>query len=244
MMASLNVALCVDERFSLMAQSFYIFLGAPGAGKGTLAQLCQKRLGWHRIATGDILRWHVDNDTELGREIAPIMARGDLLSDEHVVNVVVEYLQTLDDSTTPCILDGFPRTRNQAQLLYTFFSRFQSRPRLQLVYLKADDELVTKRILSRLICSNKSCNAVYSKSGSCAPRQENICDACGNALVQRSDDTKESVSRRLHAYRKHAEDLMSYYQRAGASATVLPAVDSKESLFHNFCQAIECGARV
>jgi adenylate kinase len=192
-----------------------IFLGPPGAGKGTLAGLVSKEYGIPQISTGDMFREAIKKETELGKRVKEILGRGDLVPDDLTVSLVKERL-TQEDARKGYILDGFPRTIPQAESL----EKIQALDAV--VNFAISDELVVKRLSGREIC--KSCGAIYHVINM-PSRVKGICDKCGGALYTRPDDSLESITNRLDVYRKQTEPLIDFYRKR----KLLRDIDSSKS---------------
>ena len=186
-----------------------IFIGAPGSGKGTISNLLMELAPLAHISTGDILRDEIKRDTELGRQAAVIMKEGGLVSDEIVVGMVKERLAK-DDCKAGFILDGFPRTLNQAELLNKVLADL-GMTLDAVVFFNVKDETLLARLTSRLSCK---CGAVFNKLGM-PPKVEGICDKCGQALFQRADDSLETAQNRLAVFYKQTQPVIDYYRTTG-----------------------------
>jgi adenylate kinase len=192
-----------------------IFLGPPGAGKGTLAALVSKDNGIPQISTGDMFREAIKKETELGKKVKAILASGELVPDEVTVDLVKERLSQ-PDAQKGYILDGFPRTIPQAEAL----EKFQKLDAV--VNFAIDDALVVKRLSGREVCKN--CGAIYHVTNM-PSKVKGVCDKCGGPLYTRPDDTLESIKNRLDVYRKQTEPLISFYR----TRKVLKDIDSSKS---------------
>ena len=191
-----------------------VFLGAPGAGKGTQAKRIVERYGIPQVSTGDILRDNRERGTELGKKVAPIMAAGNLVPDELVLAMVADRLKQ-PDCERGFILDGFPRTVAQAEWLDGFLaSRNFLGHKAQPVVISIEVEY--NQLLQRLT-GRRSCPAdgkiynIYSQP----PKKNGVCDFCGSQLVQREDDREEVISERLKSYEKKTLPLADYYRQQG-----------------------------
>jgi adenylate kinase len=186
-----------------MAGGRFIFLGPPGAGKGTQAVRLAEQFGIPHISTGEILRNAVRDGTELGTVAKGFMDRGELVPDEVVAGVVADRL-TESDCETGYLLDGFPRTLAQARALEQRTGGDVGR----VVYFELSEEEVVVRLTGRRTCPScgENCHVKYLP-----PKIEGKCDKCGTALIQRSDDTEETVLERLRVYREQTGDLVGYY---------------------------------
>jgi len=192
-----------------------IFLGPPGAGKGTLANLISKEYSIPQISTGDIFRDAIKRETELGKKVKEIVGRGDLVPDELTVSLVRERL-TQPDAQTGYILDGFPRTIPQAEALGTF-QKLDA-----VVDFAIDDALVIERLSGREICRN--CGAIYHVKNM-PSKVKGVCDKCGGPTYTRPDDSLESIKNRLQVYREQTEPLIAYYSKKN----LIRKIDSSKS---------------
>jgi len=187
-----------------------VLLGPPGAGKGTQARRLEEHLGLPIIATGDIFREHVSQDSELGREARSYMDNGELVPDDIVVRMVLDRLSQ-SDALNGFILDGFPRTVPQAQALENALAE-EGRPLSAALKFNIDDEVAVKRLANRWTCS--SCRRIYNAEYK-RPRKPGECDVCGGVLNRRDDDDEVTVRRRLDIYRKETEPLEFYFWERG-----------------------------
>lgn len=181
-----------------------VFLGPPGAGKGTQAKLLSQRMGFLHIATGDLLREAVKNQTPLGKRAKEYMDRGELVPDELIVQLIEETMPK--DGNV--ILDGFPRTVNQALALEEML-KGKGEKISKVLFFDVPDEVIIDRLSGRRVCSK--CGAVYHVKYN-PPKIEGVCDLCGGSLVQRDDDKEEVVKKRLEVYRKQTQPLIEFYQ--------------------------------
>lgn len=186
-----------------------VMLGAPGAGKGTQARRLSECFGYPQISTGDILREMAKAPTALGKEITALQAEGRLVSDD-VLAGVIEARAALPDCERGFILDGFPRTLDQAKLLDRL-AREQVKE-IVLVRVIVPYETLMKRLTGRKTCP--LCGEIYNTL-SRPPLKEGFCDRDGSALVQRTDDNEESVAMRLRAYEESTAPLIDYYRTTG-----------------------------
>ena len=182
-----------------------VMLGPPGAGKGTYASRLTLKLGIPHISTGDMVREEIKKQTDLGRKIREYSDRGALVPDEIIIKLLAERLKK-PDCAKGFILDGFPRTINQAEAL-------EKIAKIDLVInLNVPDDVIITRLSNRLICSK--CGAIYNLL-TLKPKKEGICDECGGKLYQREDDRPEVIKERLNVYRKQTEPLIEYYSKKG-----------------------------
>ena len=185
-----------------------IFLGPPGAGKGTHAQLLMRDLGIPQISTGDMLRQAMKDGTPLGLSAKAYVEKGELVPDEVVIGIVKERLQA-SDCQKGYILDGFPRTVKQAEALAQF-------AKIDVVLnLALSDEIIINRLSGRRVCLK--CGATYHIS---ALNGREDCEKCGDKLVQRKDDSAETIQNRLNVYAAQTAPLIDYYQEKGLLRTV------------------------
>lgn len=183
-----------------------IMLGAPGSGKGTIGEEICKHYNLIHIATGDIFRDEIKRQTELGKKANEYISKGMLVPDEIVIGMVKNKLEENENA----LLDGFPRTINQAISLDKYLSE-NNKKITAVINLQVPDKDIITRTSSRVICSNKECgasfNTVFMK-----PKKEGICDICGSKLIKRADDNPETIEKRLNVYHKNTEPLENYYK--------------------------------
>lgn len=189
-----------------------ILIGAPGAGKGTQADILTTTHGMKHIASGDLLREAIRKDTPLGRLAKTYMERGDLVPDDIVIRMILERLHAgAGESPNGVIFDGFPRTLEQARALEEAMA--ESHGSLDAVlYLDVPREILMERLTQRYQCGD--CGAIYNW-GVNPPRQEGICDRCGAGLYQRMDDNERTVQHRLETYFRQTLPLIRHYEEAG-----------------------------
>ncbi len=187
-----------------------LLLGAPGSGKGTQASVLVKALEIPHIATGDLFRENLKNNTELGKLAKSYMDQGQLVPDEVTARMMEDRLSR-PDVAKGFILDGFPRNLAQAADLEKILTKL-NRSILAVFYIQASDDLIISRLSSRLIC--RQCQTPYNLK-TMKPKQEGICDKCGGELYQRDDDKPETVSARLKVYHTQTAPLIEHYTQAG-----------------------------
>ena len=192
-----------------------IMLGAPGAGKGTFSAFLEERYSLPHIATGDIFRENIKNNTELGQKAKSYMDQGLLVPDELVVSLVADRLAK-DDCKAGFILDGFPRTLVQAEALKETLADMGAQIDYALDF-ECPDDFIIERMAGRRVC--KGCGASYHLVN-VPPKQEGICDVCGAELIQRKDDNEETVANRIEVYNKETKPLIDYYEKAGCIAHI------------------------
>lgn len=205
-----------------------IFLGAPGAGKGTIAKMVMEKYNIPQISTGDIFRDNIKSETELGKKAKEYIDKGELVPDEITVGMVKERLSK-DDCKNGYILDGFPRTIPQAEALEKIDKIDK------VIDFQARDDVIIQRLSGRRTC--RKCGAIFHIVN-IPPKVEGICDKCGGELVQRSDETEEVIKNRLEVYRKQTEPLIDYYKKNGMLAGV-DANTSPEPIFEETVKVLE-----
>ncbi len=209
-----------------------VLLGAPGAGKGTQAELITQRYRIPHISTGDILRAAVKQGTQLGRLAESYMTKGELVPDEVVIGIVAERIQD-PDCANGFLLDGFPRTVAQAEALDKVLK--ERHQELDAVLsLEVDEDEVVRRLSSRRVC--QGCGKIYIASNTEA--DERACEACGGKLITRADDQPEAIKRRLQVYRDQTEPLVGYYRNAGILKSI-PATGTVEEVFQRIEKTLE-----
>ncbi|MET0093245.1 MAG: adenylate kinase [Sedimenticola sp.] len=187
-----------------------ILLGAPGAGKGTVAKMLTAIDGSVQISTGDILRGAVKEGTELGKQAEAFMKAGDLVPDELIMGIMKERLQE-DDCKVGYLLDGFPRTIPQAEQLKELLAEIGDELDAA-VNLDVPREVILDRLTTRRTCVG--CGAIYNVK-SMPPKVEGVCDKCGAEVVQRDDETEEAISNRLDVYNEKTAPLADFYRNEG-----------------------------
>ena len=196
-----------------------VFFGAPGAGKGTIAKIMFDEYHIVHISTGDLFREAIKNKTELGQKVSSILERGELVPDELTIALVEERVKK-PDCQKGYMLDGFPRTMVQAERWE------QIDPIDTAVYFDIDDELVRKRLSGRRMCP--MCGAIYNVFFS-RPNRDGLCDADGELLITRKDDSLETINNRLSVYHSQTAPLLGFYQKIGKEITIDATVSADES---------------
>lgn len=217
-------------------------MGPPGSGKGSLSHLCIRHLGWQQISTGNLCRKHIIEKSPLGLQIDFAIKSGKLIQDEVISELVADWLHSnLNRSSSWIILDGFPRTVNQAETLDTLLQdqRF-SGWNLQVVRMHASDNAVIKRLQGRIICANNDCQAVYSLvEQQLAPKDGASCAHCLKPLVRRNDDESlDVIQDRLKQYHEHEKALVSYFEKTGKRLIELSVEKPLEEVFRGFMHII------
>ncbi|WP_073998424.1 adenylate kinase [Anaerococcus urinomassiliensis] len=196
-----------------------ILLGPPGAGKGTLSSKIIENKQAVQISTGDIFRYNISNETELGLKAKAYMDKGELVPDELTIDLLWDKFDSLDDESKDSIIlfDGFPRTISQAKALDAGMEERNQKIDM-VIYFDVDDEILIQRLTGRRTCPE--CGATYHITNN-PPKQEGICDKCGTKLIQRADDTIETVENRIDVYNKQTSVLIEYYTNKG----ILKSID-------------------
>lgn len=192
-----------------------IMLGAPGAGKGTQAKMIAKEYGIPHVSTGDIFRANIKNGTELGKEAKTYMDQGLLVPDELTVKILLDRVAQ-EDCAKGYVLDGFPRTIPQAEVLDKALTQMGDAIDYA-INVDVPDEDIVKRMSGRRACL--SCGATYHIEH-VPPKKEGVCDACGKELVLRDDDKPETVLNRLKVYHDQTQPLIDFYMKKGVLKTV------------------------
>jgi adenylate kinase len=189
-----------------------VLLGAPGAGKGTVAKLLMEYDGSVQISTGDILRNAVKQGTELGLKAKEFMEKGELVPDDLIMMIVEERIKA-SDCKKGFIFDGFPRTINQAEKLKELLNRM-GLTLDAVINLDVPKEVILERLTTRRTCSNPDCQEIYNIKSK-PPSPDGRCLKCGWPVVQREDETEEAITKRLEVYNEKTKPLIEYYEREG-----------------------------
>lgn len=216
---------------------FLILLGPPGAGKGTQADTIVAHTGVVHIATGDLFRENIRNETELGKQAQVYVGRGQLVPDELTVRMLLDRLDR-PDTGRGALLDGFPRTIEQARALdEALAERGQAVDKV--LYIRVGEEEVVRRLGGRWTC--RRCGAVYHELFS-PPKERGRCDRCGGELYQREDDKPETVRNRLAVYNEQTAPLIDYYEKQGKLAEV-DGEQGAQTVGRDLLRAIGAGSR-
>jgi len=202
-----------------------IMLGAPGAGKGTQAQMIAEKYNLPHVSTGDIFRANIKNGTELGREAKGYMDRGVLVPDELTVRILLDRVAQ-EDCKNGYILDGFPRNIPQAEVLDKELEKLGDKIDVA-IDMEVPDESIIRRMAGRRACAG--CGATYHIEN-VPPKKEGICDKCGEALILRDDDREETVKNRLNVYHEQTQPLIEFYTKKG----ILKTVDGTQDMMDVF----------
>lgn len=189
-----------------------IMLGAPGTGKGTVAGILKEKLNLVHLSSGDIFRECIAKKDALGKELDGYLSSGGLVPDDLTIRIIEAKLSE-PDVQNGVILDGFPRTIEQAEELDRYFTK-QGKKVDIVINLTTPEEEIIERITNRRICSNQDCKAVFNTKLN-PPKVEDICDFCGAELVQRKDDNAETIKNRLKTYFENTSPLVEFYDKKG-----------------------------
>lgn len=200
-----------------------VMLGAPGAGKGTQAAMICDKYDIPHVSTGDIFRANIKNGTELGKKAKAFMDEGKLVPDELTIELLLDRVSQ-DDCAKGYVLDGFPRTIPQAEVLTNALAKAGEKVDFA-INVDVPDENIIKRMSGRRSCPK--CGASYHVEF-VPPKKEGICDVCGSELIQREDDKPETVKNRLSVYHDQTQPLIEYYEKAGALQVVDGTKDKDE----------------
>jgi len=194
-----------------------VLLGAPGAGKGTIAKLLTDYDGSVQISTGDILRGAVKAQTELGKKAQGYMERGELVPDDLIMEIMEARLKE-PDCEKGFILDGFPRTIPQAEALKKLLTKLNLKLD-KVINLDVPKDVILDRLTTRRTCSNPDCQEIYNIKSK-PPTPDGKCLKCGAPVVQRADETVEAITKRLETYNEKTAPLIEYYEKEGLLKTI------------------------
>jgi len=214
----------------------YIFIGPPGAGKGTMGDLFCKDFGVIHISTGELLRQEMAAGSELGLKVKELIKSGALVSDDIVTAMVAKRLAQPDVVANGCLLDGYPRTVAQADSL-TEILKNNGTKLSAVVLIDADKAMLVGRLTARRMCSNKECGEIYNVIVK-RPKQEGVCDKCGAPLYQRTDDSEETAVSRLKVYDEQTAPLIDYYAKRGELVTTKSTNGSIDENYTNMLVAL------
>lgn len=201
-----------------------LLLGAPGSGKGTQAKLLETELNYQRIDTGSLIRQAISEKTDLGLQALDYVNAGKLVPDELIIAMVISHAKNIQDNGGKILLDGFPRNIKQAEALVENNIVLN-----KVININIPFDKLTKRIVGRRLCTNKSCGAVYHVDFQ-PSKVIDICDICHSPLMQRNDDREELVNARIETYMTETKPLNEYYEKAN----ILINIDGDKEVTHIF----------
>lgn len=217
-----------DSKPEIMAKTpSIIMLGAPASGKGTMTEFIKRDLNLPHVDMGGMLRSAIKEESELGKKAVTYMSEGKLVPDEVVIGIVRDRLAK-DDCKKGFILDGFPRTIEQAKALDGILKELGQDVKVVNIDLDISRQDFLDRIVNRRLCSDKACGAVYNLKSK-PPLEEGVCDKCNAPLEHRKDDTEEVALKRLATYEEQTKPLIEYYQAQGRLISVKASTGSKEN---------------
>ncbi len=190
-----------------------IMIGPQGSGKGTQGDKIAEKLGIPTVSLGKLFRAEIERNTGLGRDIVSYIERGDMVPDDLVDQVMSERLAE-DDAAGGVIVDGFPRSTAQAEVLDEIFTKL-NRQVTHVIYLEVSDAESIRRLSGRRVCSNPNCGLTYHVELNPPKKDPNFCDRCGSPLMQRQDDTPDAIKRRLELYHKETAPVVDFYAKRG-----------------------------
>lgn len=219
-----------------MKKAVVLLIGPPGVGKGTLAKKCKQNMGLSALSTGEMLREQVELGTEIGLEVKDILAKGEFVSNELINKMFSSWFeQNWRNCQQGVLLDGYPRTAQQAEFLSSLLDEYKSDSRLFVGLLEASDEQILSRIAGRIMCSKASCGSIYSKAQ--ISDSETQCPRCQSDLVKRDDDNAECAKGRLEKYLKLKDELIGYFEKNGVDIHKVETSDKNpDEVFQAFKQ--------
>jgi adenylate kinase len=213
-----------------------VFLGPPGVGKGTQAEIMANDLGIPNYSTGDIFRDILKKSSDLSKELAKYVNSGGLVPDEIVFKTVKEVLSN-GRNKNGWLLDGYPRNRNQAEVLDVFL-KSKNEKLDYAIYLYASQQTLVSRLSSRRVCSK--CGAIFNLENN-PPRRQGLCDKCGASLIQREDDKDETIKKRISIFEKEFKPLEKYYEDSGILLRVSAEGTSSEEVTVRIKEGLKIG---
>jgi adenylate kinase len=216
--------------------TIYILLGAPGAGKGTLAEKLIAKNKFGHISTGNLCRINIKNQSEVGKKIEPLCKTGKLVPDDLILEMMQESLKEKLPSTKAIILDGFPRTIIQAKALVEILQKSEfSGVKIKLIHLNIPDvSVLVDRITSRIVCSNPECQGTFSLKDLTSME----CPRCKSELKKRPDDEVEAIKNRIKTYQTSEKELLNFFNSLNFSTITLNGLATPDDIYKDFTQKI------
>ena len=228
----------IDKGEKEAATVVWSFLGAPGSGKGTIGEQCVKELKFATVSTGALLRAFGSRQDEMGKQIEALVKAGKLVPDDLVANMVKHWLTENMGKYKALIVDGFPRTAEQTKIFLELLKKDFPQAMLRIARIVVNNESIVARLSSRLVCSNKSCQAIFSKTMFKDGEEEN-CNKCGSPLIRREDDKEEVVRARLQDYAKNESAIIDIYKSSGVKIEEINAEGkSIDQVFQDFTKLV------
>jgi adenylate kinase len=215
-------------------KTIFSFLGAPGSGKGTLAEQCIKQLGFKVLSTGNLCREAIASGSEQGKQLETYTKSGQLVPDDLITSMVDSWLTKETTTDTAIILDGYPRTAKQAEQVLNLLKQKYANHKFRVISLDIPDQEIIDRIATRLMCENKKCQAVYNSKLMKDPNSL-VCEKCNSKLIRRADDKEEVVRERLQVFAKNNNEVVNFYKSAGINIeTISASKQTPADIFENF----------
>ena len=216
----------------------FSFFGPPGSGKGTLARQC-KALGLKLLSTGDLCRKHVALADEIGKMLDGYLRQGKLIPDALMGEMVQAWILQETQTDGAIILDGFPRTKTQADDFLKFLKNKLSECEFEVIVFMIPDEDIVQRLSLRLVCGNPECQEVYNTTSK-RPLKSDACDKCQKSLSKRNDDSSEVILERLRLFPSYRDDLMAFYKNNGCMVKEFKVANlSVDQVFENFKEFLD-----
>ncbi|KKQ32156.1 MAG: Adenylate kinase [candidate division TM6 bacterium GW2011_GWF2_37_49] len=223
----------------IMKKTIFTFFGAPGSGKGTLAEKCATELDFKVLSTGNLCRAVATKDDEKSKIITSIISEGKLVPDEMIAEMVEEWLTKEAADAKAIILDGYPRTQKQAELLFDILKNKFADYKFRVISLVIPDAEIIERLTCRRVCSNKDCQSTTSLKLLKDPTKL-ICEKCGSELIQRKDDSEEVIRQRLNVYAQHSGSVLNFYKENGVKIEELNVSKiTVDDVFENFKKMLQ-----
>ena len=217
-----------------LSKTIFSFFGPPGCGKGTLSERSVEELDFEMLSTGNLCRQHISQKTELGKMLNRFIEKGDLVPDELITDMVKDWLKSQAVQHKPIILDGYPRTKRQAELFYSVLKSEFPEYKFRVILINLPEDTIVERLSGRLVCDNKECQHIYNLS-MLTDKNVKECLKCGGKLIRRDDDKEEVVHARLKNYADYSSDILDYYKDVGQEIEELNIDDlSVDEVFEKF----------
>jgi adenylate kinase len=227
-----------------MNKKAVIFLGPPGAGKGTISALCEKEFNWKHLSTGNVCRENIVNKTQIGQEIATIIAAGKLVPNDIIMQMITLWIAKHQDNLDGIIFDGTPRTLEQAIFVHAMLEEKYNHFETLVIKFNVNEDVLMNRIESRVVCGNKNCQRVYSMNpdSELRPKQSMQCDVCNYELIHRPDDSKATLKKRLDVYYQHEKDMLDYYKDKNVMILSVNGEDPIDQVFQHIQSIANCSS--